>query len=71
MTSVRLPDDIETKLDKLCAATHRSKSFYIKEALANYLDDIADYSEALDRVLAPKRKLLSTKEMIKAIESRS
>ena len=70
MTSVRLPENIDLQLEKLCVLTKRSKSFYIKEALTNYLEDIADQYIAIDRISRPKRKLLSTKEVIKELEKR-
>jgi len=70
MTSVRLPDNIDTQLEQLCSLTKRSKSFYIKEALTRYMEDIADYYIAMDRIAQPKRKLLSTKELLKELESR-
>ncbi len=67
MTSVRLPNGIESRLDKLCQLTHRSKSFYIKEALAHYLDDLEDNYIALERIASPKREFLSTEELIKEL----
>lgn len=69
MTSIRLPDEMETRLDKLCALTKRSKSFYIKEALAQYLEDVSDYYIAMDRLAKPG-KFYTTKELLKALESR-
>ena len=70
MTSVRLPENIDIQLEQLCELTKRSKSFYIKEALTRYLEDIADHYIAIDRISRPKRKLLSTQEVIKELESR-
>lgn len=43
MATVRLDADQERALDELAKATGRSKSYYIKEALAIYLEDRADY----------------------------
>jgi RHH-type transcriptional regulator, rel operon repressor / antitoxin RelB len=40
--SVRLPDDLDTRLDHLSEITGRSKAYYVKEALLEYLDDIED-----------------------------
>lgn len=39
MLTVRLDPDLEQRLDKLAAATRRSKSHYVKEALQRYLDE--------------------------------
>ena len=49
MLALRLPEDIETRLDKLAKATGRTKSFYAREAILEHLADL----EAL--YLAEKR----------------
>lgn len=36
--TVRVPEEIKAKLDKLAQATHRSKSFLAEEAIARYID---------------------------------
>ena len=69
MTSVRLPEIVETQLAQLCAVTKRSKSFYIKEALMCYLEDIADYHIALDRMSRPGRRLLTTEELLAELDA--
>ena len=68
MTSVRLPENIDAKLEKLCAKTKRPKSFYIREALERYLEDVADYYVAMDRLSRPNRKFLTTKELLKELD---
>lgn len=68
MTSVRLPNEIENRLEKLCQLTHRSKSFYIKEALACYIDDLEDSFIALERITSTKREFLSTQEVLKKLD---
>ena len=40
MLSIRLPSDIENRLDKLSRVTGRSKSFYIRSAIIELLDQI-------------------------------
>mgnify|MGYP001257514614 CR=1 FL=1 len=40
--SIRLPEEIENRLQKLSAQTGRSKSFYVKEAILEHLSDIED-----------------------------
>lgn len=49
---VRLSEPLDRRLRQLSAKTHRPKSYYIKEALSDYLDlhesellAIADYEE--------------------------
>ena len=38
--SLRLPDDITTRLGDLAAKTGRSKTFYMVEAIREHLDDL-------------------------------
>lgn len=42
MTSVslRLPDEVATRLDRLAQVTGRSKTFYMIEAIREHLDDL-------------------------------
>lgn len=42
MIAVRLPAEIEKRLDRLAKRTGRAKSFYVREALLNHLDDLED-----------------------------
>ena len=64
MTSVRLPTHLEGRLAQLARDTKRTKSYFIIEALEHYLDDIEDYSIAMDRVKRPERRTLSSEEMV-------
>jgi len=38
--SVRLPDETRARLDQAAMATHRSRSFLVKEALERHLSEI-------------------------------
>lgn len=40
MLTVRFPENIERRLDRLARATGRTKSFYMREALLRYLDEV-------------------------------
>ncbi len=42
MIAVRLPAAIEKRLDRLAKRTGRAKSFYVREALLNHLEDLED-----------------------------
>jgi RHH-type rel operon transcriptional repressor/antitoxin RelB len=42
MIAVRLPVAIEKRLDRLAKRTGRAKSFYVREALLNHLDNLED-----------------------------
>ncbi|HHK6067793.1 type II toxin-antitoxin system RelB family antitoxin [Neisseria sp. P0014.S009] len=42
MIAVRLPEDIEARLTELAAKTGRTKTFYVREAILNHLEDLED-----------------------------
>ena len=41
--SVRLPVEIEERLNKLSVQTGRTKAFYVRQALLKHLEDLEDY----------------------------
>jgi RHH-type rel operon transcriptional repressor/antitoxin RelB len=43
MLTIRLDGGTEQRLNYLAAQTHRTKSFYVKQALLEYLDDLEDF----------------------------
>ena len=71
MTSIRLSSNTEHKLQKLCQLTKRTKSFYIKEALDQYLDDMEDAYIALERISQPNREFMSSEEILTELEKGS
>jgi RHH-type transcriptional regulator, rel operon repressor / antitoxin RelB len=42
MLAIRLPIEIEQRLETLAKATGRSKAFYVRAALLEYLGDLED-----------------------------
>ena len=52
MLAIRLPSEIEVRLDNLAKATGRTKTFYAREAILAYLDDLEDLYLAEKRLLA-------------------
>jgi RHH-type rel operon transcriptional repressor/antitoxin RelB len=50
MLAIRLPADIENRLDALAKATGRTKTFYAREAILEYLDDLEDLYLAEQRL---------------------
>jgi len=42
MLAVRVPDDVMERLDSLAAHTGRTKTFYVREAILEHLDDLED-----------------------------
>lgn len=50
MLALRLPEDIEKRLDDLARKTGRTKSFYAREAILEHLDDLEDLYLAEQRL---------------------
>lgn len=42
MLAIRLPEEIEQRLTDLAKRTGRTKTFYAREAILNYLEDLED-----------------------------
>jgi RHH-type rel operon transcriptional repressor/antitoxin RelB len=42
MLAIRLPGRIEKRLDRLAKRTGRTKTYYAREAILQYLDDLED-----------------------------
>lgn len=51
--TVRLQEELNKRLTSLATKTGRSKSFYIKQALICYLEDMEDTYFAIDRIENP------------------
>ena len=49
--SIRLPDDVSTRLNDLAQLTGRSKTFYMIEAIREHLDDLEDLYIAEQRLI--------------------
>lgn len=58
MLSLRLSDDVETRLTQLAEATGRTKTFYAKEAINWYLDEMEDTYIAISRLENPGKRML-------------
>jgi RHH-type rel operon transcriptional repressor/antitoxin RelB len=50
MLALRLPPEIEQRLDALAKKTGRSKSYYAREAILRQLEDMEDYYLARRRM---------------------
>ena len=68
MLAVRLPADIETRLDDLARSTGRTKTFYVREAILEHLDDLEDLYLAESRLLdirAGRSKTIPLEDVMK------
>ena len=51
MLAIRLPADVEERLERLAKATGRTKTFYAREAILEHLDDLEDLYLAERRLI--------------------
>ncbi|MBE7524230.1 MAG: TraY domain-containing protein [Burkholderiales bacterium] len=51
-TSIRLPVELDARLEKLASKTGRSKTFYIKQAIEEHITDLEDFYLAERRMRA-------------------
>lgn len=56
MLAIRLPQEIEDRLAELASKTGRTKTYYAREAILRYLDDLEDTYLALDRIEHPAKR---------------
>lgn len=50
MLAIRLPEEIEARLTELAAKTGRTKTFYVREAILQHLDEMEDKYLAIIRL---------------------
>ncbi|TPE49347.1 ribbon-helix-helix protein, CopG family [Maribrevibacterium harenarium] len=66
MLAIRLPADIESRLNALANETGRTKTYYAREAILKYLDELEDQYMAekiMENVKSGKEKLHSLDEV--------
>ena len=68
MLAVRLPNELEARIDKLAKVTGRSKSYYVREVLEDSIDDLEDKYLALSRLEKPSKKRWSLDELEQDID---
>ena len=56
MITIRLPPDIERRIDDLVSRAGHNKTFYITEAVLEYLDDLEEKYLALSRLEHPAKR---------------
>lgn len=68
MLAIRLPEAIEKRLDALAKETGRTKSFYVREAILEHLDDLEDIylaEQRLAEIRSGKVKTIPLEEVMK------
>jgi len=72
--SIRLPQDIEQRLATLSQKTGRSKTYYIREAILEYLDDMEDIylaEKRLEDIWAGRVKTIPLAEVMQRYDMES
>jgi RHH-type rel operon transcriptional repressor/antitoxin RelB len=68
MLAIRLPEEVEKRLDALAKATGRTKTFYAREAILEHLEDLEDIYIAEQRLAdihAGRVKTIPLEEVMK------
>ena len=68
MLAIRLPAEVESRLDALAKATGRTKTFYARVAILEHLDDLEDLYLAEQRLIdarAGKTKAVPLENVMK------
>ena len=66
--TVRLPEELALRLERIARSTRRSKSSFIIEALEVYLNEREDLETALARVREPQAEYVDHAEVKHALD---
>ena len=72
MLAIKLDKETERRLELLAIKTHRTKTFYAREAILAYLDDLEDIyaaEEILKNLANGKSKTITLDEMEKRVNA--
>jgi RHH-type rel operon transcriptional repressor/antitoxin RelB len=67
LISLRLPDNLLKPLDKLSENAERPRTYLIKKAIENYLEEYDDYQIALNRLHDKNDDIISPAELRKKL----
>ena len=68
MLAIRLPEDIERRLEALAKRTGRTKTFYARQAILEHLDDLEDVflaEKRLESLRAGRTRSVPLSEVLK------
>jgi RHH-type rel operon transcriptional repressor/antitoxin RelB len=69
MLAIRLPQSIEKRLEKLARRTGRTKTYYVREAILEHLQDLEDLylaERSLERIQSGEERTIPLKDFMKA-----
>jgi RHH-type transcriptional regulator, rel operon repressor / antitoxin RelB len=68
MLAIRLPEDLEKRLDNLAKLTGRTKTFYARQAIEQHLDDMEDLylaEQRLTEIRAGRTQTVALEDILK------
>jgi RHH-type rel operon transcriptional repressor/antitoxin RelB len=67
MLAIRLPESIEKRLEKLAKRTGRTKTYYVREAILQHLEELEDLylaERALDRIRSGESSTIPLEDVV-------
>jgi len=68
MLAIRLPESIEKRLEKLARRTGRTKTFYVREAILQHIEELEDLylaERSLDRIRSGESATIPLEDVLK------
>ncbi|MBI4257751.1 MAG: ribbon-helix-helix protein, CopG family [Thaumarchaeota archaeon] len=69
--SIRLPEDMSKRLKKLAKTLERPKTYIIKKALQEYIEEYEDYLIALHRLSDKEDAIITQEELVSKLGSQN
>jgi RHH-type rel operon transcriptional repressor/antitoxin RelB len=66
--SLRIPKVLDEKLKEIAKKTDRTRSYLVRKALEEYLEDLEDYLIAFERYTREDKEYLTTEEFKRYLE---
>ena len=69
MLAIRLPQSIEKRLEKLARRTGRTKTYYVREAILEHLQDMEELylaERSLDRIQSGEERTIPLRDFMKS-----
>lgn len=69
--SMRLSEDLAKRLNRLAKTLERSKTYIIKKALQEYIEEYEDYLIALHRLSDKEDAIITEEELVRKLGSQN